>query len=462
MSTFSFSQLNMYLEEVMPALLNSLQGTDYHYLKIAQHALVYHHQGNNSKILANRLLQSIWKQKLIYKLKSVKNKPLPPPTLKKSILFDSGRVFKDPEGNSVSVYFKAFLEAGKKENYTHLIVPNGNHNAPCDLHLKDHPHLASLPLDDAEIRLLKDVQATLNRIRKNKALPEGSFDQISSAFHRFFEEFHYYFQLLQSQGIEQVFATNHYHQEGLIAACRILKIKFIEIQHGLISLNDLYYVYDQKLLPKSDLKQAFFPDLILLYGTFWKDLLKKGGEHRDSEMKVLGDYVYKHKSIDGYRKTKENKIFIGAQKNMSKSYLAYINTLLKSMEKHPEWKLILKLHPLEKHPDHYNEIKHPQLEIHWNDSDLLQLLSRSKIQISVYSTTLFDALGLDVQNYSLQNYTDYKDYAKEMIDIGIALPLDFDEDPIQKFLSSERNNELRREDVYAPIDESLLKQLINQ
>ena len=145
---------------------------------------------------------------------------------------------------------------------------------------------------------------------------------------------------------------------------------------------------------------------------------------------------------------------------MSKPYVAYIKQLLAKMENHSDWKLTLKLHPLEKYPEHYYDIKHDQLEIHWNDSDLLHLLSRCKIQISIYSTTLFDALGLNVQNYSLQNYTDYKDYAKEMIDIGIAHPLDFSDDPIALFLNSDRSKELERSDVYADIDKDLLIKLL--
>ena len=314
MSTFSFSQLNLYIKEVIPPLLDELQGEQFHYLKIAQHALVYHYQKNLQKILPNRLSKPVFAQKLVYKMKSVKHKPALPPKLKATVLFDSGRTFTNNSGKAVSVYFKTFLEAGKTEDITHLVVPNGDKNAPCDVHLKNHPKLASFPLEKAEVKLLKEIQSVLKKLSESKALPNESFDQISSAFHRFFEEFHYYFQLLKNQEVERVFATNHYHQEGLIAACRTLGIKFIEIQHGLISLNDLYYVYDQHILPKGDLKNAFFPDQVVLYGEFWKGLLKRGGEHRNSELTVLGDYVYKQKKVEDYTAEKRNEIFIGAQK----------------------------------------------------------------------------------------------------------------------------------------------------
>ena len=64
--------------------------------------------------------------------------------------------------------------------------------------------------------------------------------------------------------------------EALIAALRDLGIKSVEIQHGLISASDYYYVYSEKLKP--GLEKALFPDTIGLYGQYWKNILLRGAE----------------------------------------------------------------------------------------------------------------------------------------------------------------------------------------
>ena len=126
-------------------------------------------------------------------------------------------------------------------------------------------------------------------------------------------------------------------------------------------------------------------------------------------------------------------------------------------EKHPDWIVQVKLHPLEKKADLYYALEHPQLDIRWNESDLSTLLREAKIQISVYSTTLYDALGFDVLNLSIQNYTAYKDYAAEMIDMKIAFPLDFDADPIALLDEFHITELTPRERVYSTFDPNVFK-----
>ena len=84
-----------------------------------------------------------------------------------------------------------------------------------------------------------------------------------------------------------------------------------------------------------------------------------------------------------------------------------------------------------------------------------------KIQISIYSTTFFDALGCGTTNYSIQNYGPYKDYAAEMIAEGVAAALSFDEDPIEKFIQAKDSIPQRsREEVYSSFDAVALRNAI--
>ncbi|MDG1158218.1 MAG: hypothetical protein P8N19_01920 [Flavobacteriales bacterium] len=459
MENHSFTAINQHLLELLPELLPSLQGERFHYLKIAQHAAVYHFMGSSQKLIAHRFNKSFFWQHHIYSLKAFRAKNHLRPALNELVLIDSGRAAPLADGQAVSVYFQHIKEQVSSP-LSHLIALNGNNEIAHDLDLKSQLVLMQKSLHPEEVRLLKDINSVLKQLKKQPQVSADFWEYLASAFHRFFEEFHLYFQLFKNQKIKKVVATNHYHQEGLIAACRMNKIKFFELQHGLMSKCDIYYAYPEQVLPSIDLREAFFADTLFLYGEFWKGILRQGGEQKNTQLEVAGDYVYKQlQSQDEQPElVKKNVIFIGAQKNMHLEYVAYLKQLLPLVEeKHPDWIVQVKLHPLEKKADLYYALEHPQLDIRWNESDLSTLLREAKIQISVYSTTLYDALGFDVLNLSIQNYTAYKDYAAEMIDMKIAFPLDFDADPIALLDEFHITELTPRERVYSTFDPNVFK-----
>lgn len=120
------------------------------------------------------------------------------------------------------------------------------------------------------------------------------------------------------------------------------------------------------------------------------------------------------------------------------------------------------MHPLEKMVQHYQTIDHLQFELLGNEGNLHQLLSRSRIQISIYSTTFFDALGMGVLNLSIQDYSPFADYAADMIKEQAALALAFDEDPVEKYLTQnmQENAQLDREYVYSEFDPTSLLDIL--
>lgn len=82
----------------------------------------------------------------------------------------------------------------------------------------------------------------------------------------------------------------------------------------------------------------------------------------------------------------------------------------------------------------------------------MPLLCRCKIQVSIYSTTFFDALGLGVTNLSIQNYGDSTDYARAMVSEKVAFPIEFGDDPIEKFRFYNPNELLALNHVYGPFN----------
>jgi hypothetical protein len=275
-------------------------------------------------------------------------------------------------------------------------------------------------------------------------------DSICDAY--FFEDFRIYYNLFKNQQVKNLLFICHYHNEGLIAALKVLGIHCIEVQHGLIASNDLYYVYHEQFA--GVISKAFFPDKILVYGPYWKRILEMGCEFRSYQINIAGDYLYRLTSDKPELAKKENIVLVCAQKNLHEDYVSYGKKLAAHLQKHPDWKGIMKLHPLEKNKQAYEELKTYGIEIVDVETPLDVVLSKSKIQISIYSTTFYDAFGFDVINFSLQDFGTMSDYASDMISEGVAAPINADEDPIAKFLQmkSAEYRQLPREDVYAPFN----------
>lgn len=316
--------------------------------------------------------------------------------------------------------------------------------------------------DANERKMLKEMLEVLRHSKNSKQFTDEEWLQVRSSMHIFYEDFRFYYNLFKDQPTKCLLFICHYHNEGLIAALKILNILCVEVQHGLIASNDLYYVYHEQFA--SVVGKAFFPDKILVYGPYWKRILEMGCEFRSFQINVAGDYLYRSSSISNNTHQKENIVLICAQKNLHEDYVIYAKRLSEYLKKHSDWRGIVKLHPLEKNKAAYEELKAYGMEIVDVETPLDALLSKSKIQISIYSTTFYDAFGFDVINFSLQDFGTMSDYASDMISEGVAAPLNADEDPIEKFHAMKKADytPLPREDVYAPFDEELIRQAISK
>ncbi len=374
---------------------------------------------------------------------------------------DDGRVGTDEQGTLKSYYFGIVLDQIGREKVT--IARDHNHDSalPREFELTDLLPFANNALDEVEVRMLKDVKFVLKKAAKSGNFTRHELSHIASSLHSFFEQYHMFYQWLKSGDVKVLLMTNHYHREGIIAAAKDLSITSIEFQHGLISEQDLYYVFDKSLVPYE--RKAFFCDYLFVFGPYWKNILLKGAGYAEDQIVIAGDYSIQSKGWMVHQNAeKRNAIFIGTQKNMPEHYISYTKKLLETLEsKHPDWEVWVKLHPYEKEPKLYDILlASSQCKLFGNGDDLMSLLSQCKIQISVYSTTFFDALGLGVLNLSIQNFTSGSDYAASMVEEGVALPIDFESDPVELFDRTSPEDLLQRQDVYAELDLAKLTELV--
>lgn len=447
-----YSRLNAQLESRLSDARIYTSG-EWCFLKPMQQAL-HHASGQmTDKLLRHYFRLPVWAFRA---LQWIKGGAAPRQALKETVVMELCRSVENSRGEKESMYFARILACLDRDRVSVVAGKSG-----CDCpHDEVLDATAPLPrrMRRAEVSMLRHCRQCLRQVKESGQFSREECHYIATALHVFFTAFRRYYHFFRDQPVKTCLFAPHYLNEGLIAALRVLGIKSVEIQHGLIAANDYYYVYPafvEKIRHK-----AMFPDRILVYGPYWKRVLMRGFEFAPGQVDIGGDYLYHENTEPSAAADKEPLILIAAQKNIWRPYVSYVHWLVPFLRKnHPEWKVAVKLHPLEKNVAAYEALRPLGVELHGRGSALDNLLQRCSIQITIYSTTLYDALGFGVLNLSLQDTSDYADYAADMVREGIALPLKPGEDPVALWLQQGTSSVLERSEVYAPFDKRVFQAL---
>ncbi|MFM7727428.1 MAG: hypothetical protein ACKO7B_12045, partial [Flavobacteriales bacterium] len=232
-------------------------------MKIFQHGLYFHFTKQRKKIIFNYLNFPLWFQRFIYWSKSKFHAPpAKRAALKEYVILFPNRVIKDEAGQWRSIYFDRIIQLIGINRVTTINQVTSS-IIPADYKLKELAGAFS-PLDALEYDLLVEINLSLRAARKSRQFTTSEMRQIRSAMHIFFEEFRLFYSIFKGQPTRKLLFVCHYHNEGMLAAAKILGIESIEFQHGLIATNDLYYVYHEQFA--SVISKAFFSDKLLVYG----------------------------------------------------------------------------------------------------------------------------------------------------------------------------------------------------
>ena len=434
---------------------NLFEGKNFNYIKLVQHALSYAMTGAEDKLLKKNSFGSWWLFKLKSHMHARRNRSLNfLPQKSEGILFLEGRrKLKLPTGEEISPITHLIRETVLSTEYSWWDT-TGAFKKEADFSVVNLSNWFP-PTNEIQHEIYLELKGVLQRIKGTKVFSEIEFQYVESAFYVFFKSFRRWHALLSIARPKTLVGITHYHNEGCLAAARMLGIKTVELQHGLISKHDLYYVYPSKY--SKALSKGILPNEIWLFGNFWKDVLQKGAESEFMKPVVIGNFTT-DVAVKSEAMEKENRVLLCAQKNLSQPYIEWIRFMKNQiLPLHPEWKLIVKLHPLESQIEKYNAEGNDRVEVLPVSASLSEELKRAKIQVSIYSTTFYDAVGMHVKNYSLNDIGYSQDYASEMVALGVAESLKTGEDVIEKFESEPGLIEhLTREDLFAAFQPRLL------
>ncbi|HRG60261.1 MAG TPA: hypothetical protein PK323_15005 [Bacteroidia bacterium] len=354
---------------------------------------------------------------------------------KKYLISDDGRLVIDANDKPHSYYFYTLMQTLNPKDCLHIIDKQRNANASFDLHYELLVNTFSLlSLNQDEVKLIKEIRITYERIKKSSLFGEKDLKNIAFAFQNFFNKYKVWSRLLDEINPSTMFCIVHYHNEGKALAFKRKGIKMIELQHGLIARKDVFYVFPEQT--KSVIHKSLFADEIWVYGNYWKKVLEFGVEYVN-KIKIAGYYLFDNfegydvaeKEIDDFAEGKKI-IFITTQTTLHKAFIEYTLWLINDIkQRNLPYKILVKTHPLEK-KEHYAILNQTD-GVKMVNYPLPVIFKKVALQVSIYSTTLYDGARASVPGFALFNHQ-YQDYIDEIVQSGVAFPLAQNENPVDK------------------------------
>jgi hypothetical protein len=335
----------------------------------------------------------------------------------------------------ISLYFGNIRKVLKEENCFTVLEGTKKMVPENDFQIREYNvHLAvEIGIrEKADKELLVSLQTTYNAICDVSVFTENEKLNIRIAFQQFFIMAIFWRKIVSVLKPCKVLLWPHYHREGCILAFREKGIPVIELQHGLIAEEDIFYVLPERV--KAIQKRALFADEIWVYGNYWKEQLLKGAGYAPEQIKICGYFPVvseaTEKVIFEYRNFCPGKkiILITTQTSMHEYFCSYIRFLSENLQKRNlPYFIFVKLHPAEL-PEKYSTLGALENVRIVNES-VDVLFSFVDLHVSVYSTTLFDAIRFGVPNFSIY-LEPFSDYLESIRKENISRIIQPDENPV--------------------------------
>jgi hypothetical protein len=189
-----------------------------------------------------------------------------------------------------------------------------------------------------------------------------------------------------------LFIVVQVNQEAIIMAAKSLGITTVEMQHGSPARGKLVYDYSSGIQKKS------FPDFFLSFGNYWSSNCKFPIK-KNNIISFGNPYLFK--KINSYSHIKkENRLVIISQG------IPILAKLAQDISKQFLGKIVVeyKPHPREFYEtdkSHFAELRNAGVIVSKENEDLYEIFSRSRWQVGVYSTALYEGLYFGVACFIL-------------------------------------------------------------
>lgn len=237
-------------------------------------------------------------------------------------------------------------------------------------------------------------------------------------------------QLISRKGIKEVFLVVSYGNPPLVDACRRLQVTATEIQHGVI--NQFHIGYDFGV-NANEFHHPYMPNKLVVWNELWRHgtALPKSIERID--IKEPSYFHRQRQKVEHIRENKDRILFISQGVNGRQQALL----IEKNISYLSKYEIVFKLHPSEyrrwiEYPELVAISKLPNVTVVDNsEKNLYELIKSSRYVVGVFSTALFEAIGLEktVFVWKLPGH----EYMRASIESGKAILVSTNE-PLSDFL----------------------------
>ena len=361
----------------------------------------------------------------------------------------SGRFVLDDSGRPRSLYYDRVLQALGRSRSFFVLESGKTPQFPFDLH---YPRISrwlqqqAMSAEDQTLR--QQLRDTYSRISGSGIFSARELANIRVAFQLFFDYYRAWYAIVAALRPRVLVFDQHYHREGLLLAMKRQGVHTVELQHGLIAEEDIF-----PDAVRGVIRRALFADRILVYGEFLKQRLLKGCEYPEQRIGTIGYYHFESTQEDSALRERLQKfkgadqlLLVTTQTNLHSYFIACVEGLAKDIAaKKLPWKIVVKPHPAEKKGIYDQLEAFDSVKI--VDANLEQLFPLSDLHLSIYSTTLFDAIRFGVKSYAVY-IPEYGDYVDAMIAAGVAERTEPGTDFLGSYAGSGENL-LRRDHYYS-------------
>ncbi len=275
-----------------------------------------------------------------------------------------------------------------------------------------------------------------------------------------------YDKLFKKRTPKYVLVVVAYENKAMVAAAHNNEIEVIELQHGTISEYHLGYNYPND----EDKGLEYFPDKLFTFGEYWNNV----ANYPISEKNIVSigfphlDYTIK----DYFNNKKLNQIIFISQGVIGEYLSNFAYELARKLEKINEkindtdkknqnnYNIIYKLHPGEysNWKNNYDSlVKAQKLDnfqiIDNNEISLYELFSKSKYQIGVFSTAIYEGLLFNCKTFIID--LPGSEYMDGLVDKNYVKKVDNVEDIIN-FMNNLNMDEYDRDLFFKEYDKSIL------
>ncbi|MEM7656752.1 MAG: hypothetical protein AAF399_11530 [Bacteroidota bacterium] len=371
---------------------------------------------------------------------------------RKYLLLDPGRCVKTKSNQWTSLYFHRLIQQIALQDQVFALERAGiDPLLSYDFTISSFArHAFFLPFTQEDRALYLALNQKFKEWHSNTQFSPLEFQYIKRALQLFWEQYRVWNWIFHQVCPSEAVFICHYHKEGLILALKRNGIKAIELQHGLIAAEDIFYVYPPPI--SSVASKALFADEIRTYGPYWRNVLLEGNEYSPEQIKVGGYYLFEKERDRTFIESIRNQakeapvLLVSTQKLLYQVFIDYVEWLVEDCHtKGIECLIIVKPHPGNPEGTYASLARHASVIV--SRADLYDLFSASDLHLSIYSTTLYEATRLGLSNFSLY-VESCSDYVERILSDGIANRLDWGENPFLQ--DAAQASSIAPEHLFAP------------